>query len=103
MEVGTVYIIGHSLGGFEGAEIAQVEEGVKKTIAIGAPFLGGIDPRRTTTLMESIYSSEDGVVQTFMSQFRGPHTRNVEVHSPNHFELLCHQETFEEIGFALAS
>jgi len=40
---GNAYIVGHSLGGFGGAQIAQYEPGVEKVIAIASPFIGGID------------------------------------------------------------
>ena len=99
---GKVSIIGHSLGGHNAAQIAQTEHGVEKVIALGAPFLNGMS-LDGTALMESIYSPSDGVVKNFMSQFRGPHSKNVEVLDPNHFELLCNTTTFNEIGIALAS
>lgn len=99
---GNAYIVGHSLGGFGGAQIAQYEPGVEKVIAIASPFIGGIDSANTP-FMESIYSSNDGVVKPFMSKFKGPHTKNVEVFSPEHIEHVCHEGTFREIGFALAA
>lgn len=99
---GKVSIIGHSIGGRSAAQIAETEQGVDKVIALGSPYLSGINTAGNA-LFESIYSPNDGLVNNFMSQFRGPHSKNVEVLDPNHFELLCNTTTFNEIGIALAS
>lgn len=99
---GSIYSIGHSFGGFGLAQIAQTEPGLKKVIAIASPFIGGIDSTGDT-FMESIYSENDTVVRPFMSKFRGQHTRNVEVFSPEHIEHVCDPETFKEVGIALAA
>jgi hypothetical protein len=99
---GKVSIVGHSLGGLTGAIIAQVEPNVEKVITLGSPLLNGIRASGTT-FMESVVSPIDHLVPNAISQFKGPHTRNVVVSNPNHFELLCHAETYNEIGNALAS
>lgn len=99
---GQVSIVGHSWGGFMAAQIAQDGESVNKVITLGAPFLNGIQPA-TNTMIESIYSPSDGIVSEVTSVLHGANTKNFRVESPNHFELLCHVDTFREIAFALAS
>lgn len=101
-KLGTVYVVGHSLGGFMGAQIAQYSDSIGKVVALGAPFLNAIRPVGDTKI-ESIFSSYDGVVPSVTSQLHGPHTRNVQVENPNHFALLCHEETFREIAISLAT
>lgn len=101
-EFGTVYVVGHSLGGFMGAQISQHTDSIAKVVALGAPFLNAIQPANST-MIESIFSPEDGVVPSITSQLHGTHTRNFQVENPNHFALLCHEETFREIAVTLAS